>query len=150
MEAATDLIAFWTAFMAVATAASAFIAIPALVLSIINFVSAREPRVRWKMISDTPGEFNQSLRIVNSSRRWTAHVTSLEGFQGSAQFEATDEHGFYPSVVLPVDIEPGNWIHAQGMQFDGRERLMVKIEWRQRRFGKTRLRRRVLKSSLFM
>jgi hypothetical protein len=114
--------------LTVADIVAAAIAAAALVLGIVNYVEAREPRVLWSLEPDTTDEHGLAVRLVNSGRRFAAVVEHIED---------PDEDGKPSALVqptpLPVTIEPGNGFRFILWQYDGRPHARVTVTWRQRR-----------------
>lgn len=111
------------------TLAAAIVAFAALVLSIVNFVLAYEPRVRWS-VESVLDKHNYLIRIRNESQRWVAHVTEIVD---ADTFETTSVRN---RVALPADIEPGNWLPVTAIQYPTRPPIRVTIQWRQRKLGR--------------
>lgn len=135
---------FWTAFMAVGAMLSALIAIPALALSIINYRESHDPRVRWTVEKSSGPSTEYQWRIVNSSKRWSAHVTSV------IDPDYLEDPGIQLKIALPADIEPGNWVTVQADHYLSRHRNKARITWRQQKHGSQKLGRKVLTSELFL
>lgn len=114
--------------LTVADIATIVIAAAALVLGIINYIEAREPRVLWTLEPDETDPHGLDVRLTNVGKRFAAVVEKLE------DPDATDKtNALVEGYDLPVIIEPGNGIRFALWQFDGRPPVRVTITWRQRR-----------------
>lgn len=109
------------------------VAVAAFVLSVINYVEARETRVAWR-IERHGGDDRQTLevRLVNESRRFAAVVMSVDDPHPAAQ---DPENGSISTEasLFPATVEPGNWITVSVWQYHDRPQQQLRIRWRQRR-----------------
>lgn len=121
----SETVDIWSVVAGIGTGAAALVAIAALVLSIVNYVQARETRIIWMV---EPGHDENSYRIKNTSRRLIAHVTKVtDGYSGTGK----DATAIYLMPGLPMEIEPQNWIPISIHQFLNRDRNRITVEWRQ-------------------
>ena len=68
----------WDVVSSIATAAAALVAVAALVLSIVNYVQARETRVSWRVEREvSKNGVAYEVRLINESRRFAAVVQSV-------------------------------------------------------------------------
>jgi hypothetical protein len=104
------------------------IASGALVLSVINYLEARETRVKWRVDRDG----NKSVvRLFNESHRFTAVVQSIT--DPDAVNEDSPPQTYLANVSLPVTVEPGNWVSIVVSHYLGKPEPRIRIVWRQRR-----------------
>jgi hypothetical protein len=107
------------------------VAVAALVLSIVNYIEARETRIRWRVDRIIrPDGASNAVILVNESQKFAAEVLSI------SDPDALDEtNRIRVDAHFPLNIEPGNGIELTAWQFLGDVRTRISVTWRQRREG---------------
>lgn len=137
---------FWGDLSAIAGVVGGVVAVAALVLSIVNYVQARETRVIWAVEA---GHNDSSYRIRNTSARLTAFVITVnDGYFG--EVTGRGDSAIYALPALPIVIEPQNWIPISAHQILNRERLRITIEWHHQRDAESPPRPRVHRAKVFL
>ena len=114
---------------AVSGVAATVIAGGALVLSIVNYVQARETDVMWRLDHVMADPVDGRARLVNTSTRLSGAIIAIEDPDDSEGKNRIDTEG----LTFPAEVLPGNSVRLFVWQYLDGVATRVRITWTQPR-----------------